>query len=294
MEQIASLQILLSALVLSSVYVLVALGLNLVYGTMRLLNVAHGDLMMLGGYVAYWSFILLGIGTLGSMFGAAALCALLGFILYQLLLRRFLSNSKFAARLESNSMIIFFGLSIIVQNLMSLAFSADPRSYSYMNSIVELGPVRVEASRLVVLGVGVAAATACVLFFRYSRLGLAARALIQQKDAAALVGIDANRINLIVFCLGFGLAGLAGALVSMTEAITPFGGFQYTIAAFVIIILGGLGNIWGGIVGGVLLAFIEIYGSALTSTAYRSIIVYGVFVAVLCLRPQGILGKRIA
>lgn len=294
MEQIASLQILLSALVLSSVYVLVALGLNLVYGTMRLLNVAHGDLMMLGGYVAYWSLVLLGIGTLGSMFGAAALGALLGFILYQFLLRRFLSNSRFAQRLESNSMIIFFGLSIIVQNLMSLAFTADPRSYNYMNGIVDLGHVRVEASRLVVLVVGVAAATSLVLFFRYSRLGLAARALIQQKDAAALVGIDANRINLIVFCLGFGLAGLAGALVSMTEAITPFGGFQYTIAAFVIIILGGLGNLWGGIVGGVLLAFIEIYGSALTSTAYRSIIVYGVFVAVLCLRPQGLLGKRIA
>ena len=125
-------------------------------------------------------------------------------------------------------------------------------------------------------------------------LGLAARALIQNRDAACLIGINPDRINLMVFCLGFGLAGLAGSLISMTEAITPFGGFSYTIAAFIVIILGGLGNLAGGVLGGVLLAFIEIYGSALTSSAYRSILIYGVFIAILTLRPQGLLGRKTA
>ncbi|WP_118133007.1 branched-chain amino acid ABC transporter permease [Oceanicella sp. SM1341] len=294
MDQIFSMQLLIAALVLSSIYVLVALGLNLVYGTMRLLNVAHGELMMIGGYVAYWAFALTGTGALVSMFAAVALTAGLGGAFYLAVFRPLSRRAALAARLEQNSMIIFFGVSIVIQNLMSLAFAADPRSYDYLDTLIDLGGGRVELNRLVILGVGTAVTLACVGFFRFHRLGLAARALIQNRDAAALIGIDADRINLMVFCLGFGLAGLAGALVSMTEEITPFGGFPYTIAAFIVIILGGLGNLAGGILGGILLAFIEIYGAALTSSAYRSILIYGVFIAILSLRPQGLMGRRLA
>jgi branched-chain amino acid transport system permease protein len=123
---------------------------------------------------------------------------------------------------------------------------------------------------------------------------LAIRALIQQRDAASLIGIDAEKINLLVFSLGFAIAGLAGSLVGMTTAISPFGGFSYTISAFIIIILGGLGNLAGGLLGAVLLSFVEIYGVAATSSAYRSILVYGVFIAILLVRPQGLLGRKSA
>ena len=294
MDELLSPQLLIAALVLAAIYALIALGLNLIYGTMRLLNVAHGEIMMLGGYVSYEAFELAGIGPLWSMFAAMALGAVLGALCYLTVFRLVLRDRALAARLESNSLLIFFGFSIIVQNLLSLAFSADPRSYPFLDNILTIGTAHIEANRLFVLGVGAVATGACTLFFRYNRLGLATRALIQQRDAAALVGIDADRINLLIFCIGFAMAGLAGSLLSATSTINPFGGFSYTISAFIVIILGGLGDLLGGLIGAVLLAFIEIYGVALTSSAYRSTLIYGVFILILLIRPQGLLGRRTA
>jgi branched-chain amino acid transport system permease protein len=292
MQDLLSTQLFLSALVLASVYALVSIGLNLIYGTMRLINVAHGDLMMVGGYFSFWAFHLAGIGTVWSMFGAIATTAFLGALCYLTIFRYLMSRRGLAARVEANSLLIFFGLSIIIQNLLSLMFTADARSYNYLTAIIPLGDARVELNRLAVLAIGAACTLACVLFFRFSRMGLATRALIQQRDAASLVGINADRVQLLVFCVGFGMAGLAGSLVSMTETVSPFGGFSYTIAAFIVIILGGLGNLTGGILGSIVLAIIEIYGVALTSPSFRSILIYGVFIAILFLRPQGLLGRK--
>jgi len=294
MDILFSTQLLVAALVLAAIYALIALGLNLIYGTMRLLNVAHGEIMMLGGYVSYWAFVEWGIDPLLSMFAAILLSGLLGALCYLTIFKALVRNRELAARLESNSLLIFFGFSIIIQNLLSMVFSADPRSYAYLDTIVSVGGARVELNRLVVLGIGAGATAACVLFFRYSRLGLAIRALIQQRDAASLIGIDAEKINLLVFSLGFAVAGLAGSLIGMTSAISPFSGFPYTISAFIVIILGGLGNLGGGLLGAVILSFVEIYGVAMTSSAYRSILVYGVFIAILLVRPQGLLGRKAA
>jgi branched-chain amino acid transport system permease protein len=144
--------------------------------------------------------------------------------------------------------------------------------------------------RLVVLGVSLVACVATVLYLRLSMTGLAIRALIQQRDAAELVGVDVTHTHLLSFCLGFAMAALAGSLISMIEPISPFMGFPFTIAAFVVIILGGLGNLTGTLIGGFLLGAIETYGVAMTSASYRSILIYGVFIAVLVWRPQGLFG----
>ncbi len=292
MDTLFSAQLFIAALVLAAIYALISLGLNLIYGTMRLLNVAHGEVMMLGGYVSYWAFVGLGVDPLVSMVGAMILTAALGALCYLTIFKAVVRNRALAARLESNSLLIFFGFSIVIQNLLSMAFTADQRSYQYLDAIIPIGDARIELNRLVVLGVGAVATAACVGFFRYSRLGLAIRALIQQRDAASLIGIDAEKINLLVFSLGFAIAGLAGSLVGMTSAISPFNGFPYTISAFIVIILGGLGNLAGGLLGAALLAFVEIYGVATTSSAYRSILIYGVFIAILLVRPQGLLGRK--
>ncbi len=296
MEIILSGQLVLATLVLGSVYALVAMGLNLIYGTMRLLNVAHGEILMIGAYVAYWAFTLLQIGPLISLFGAMALTGGLGWAVYRFLVRGLLAGSgEIVQRIEANSLLIFFGLSIILQNLISLAFTANERAYPYLDQVIRFGGISIGADRLVILGISLTVSLIAILFFRYSMTGLAMRALIEQREAAALVGIERDRVSLLVFILGFALAGLAGALISMTEQISPFSGFPFTIAAFVVIILGGLGNLYGGLLGAFLLAGIEVYGVALTSSAYRSILVYGVFIAVLLWRPQGLLGgKRIS
>ena len=290
---IFSAQLLASVLVLASLYALVAIGLNLVYGTMRLLNVAHGELVMLGGYVAYWAFAQWAISPLLAALVAMVIAAAVGALLYIAIIRRLFRSPSLLARIESNSLLVFFGISIIIQNVTSLAFTADSRGYSYLDDVIEIGGARIAANRLATLAVAGLASLACALFFRYARSGMAMRAIIQQRDAAALVGIDVDRINVQVFALGFALAALAGALISMSQQISPFMGFPFTVSGFVIIILGGLGNLTGSIFGSLILAAVEVYGVTLISPSFRSILVYGVFIAALLLRPQGLLGRSI-
>ncbi len=290
MADIFSGQLLIAVLVLAAIYALVALGLNLIYGTMRLLNVAHGEILMLGGYFAYWSFTLTGIGPIYSMVAGLILAGAFGALVYHTLCRRVLASSRLVEQIEANSLLVLFGVSIILQNVVALSFTATARAYSYLDQIVRIGSFQVTADRLAVLGIGLAACFACVAFFRMSTTGLAIRALIQQPDAAMLVGINVERVRLISFSLGFGIAGLAGCLISMMEQVSPFMGFPFTIAAFVVIILGGLGNLMGGLAGAALLAVIEIYGVALTSASMRSILIYGVFIGILIWRPQGLFG----
>jgi branched-chain amino acid transport system permease protein len=288
-------QLLAAALISGSLYALIALGLNLVYGTMRLLNIAHGDLVMIGAYVAFWCFALIGIGPLISGVAAVVLTAALGALIYHGLFRRVLRSSHLLERLEANSLLLFFGVSVIIQNVAALAFTASPRAYRYLDGIVHIGDASVTESRLAMFAVATVVCAGFVLFLRWSVFGLAMRALIQSRDASAIVGINLDRVQLVTFCVGFGVAGLAGALLSMTEQISPFMGFPYTIAAFVVIILGGLGNLAGGIIAGLILGFLDTYGVALTSPNYRSVVIYGVFVLILVMRPQGLLGKpRIA
>ena len=292
MGDILSGQLLISALVLGGVYGLIALGLNLIYGTMRLLNVAHGEVLMLGGYLAFWVFTLTGIGPVYSMFIAFVAAGILGAALYQFICNRVLRSSKLVEQIEANSLLVLFGVSIILQNIAAMAFTPTARGYSYLDNILQFGTFQVTTSRLVVLAIGLTVCIACIIFFRYSITGLAIRALIQQPAAATLVGINVEKTRLISFSLGFGIAGIAGCLISMLEQVSPFMGFPFTIAAFVVIIIGGLGNLVGGLAGAFLLAVIEIYGVALTSTSMRSILIYGVFISVLVWRPKGLFGSK--
>jgi branched-chain amino acid transport system permease protein len=295
MQAIFSWQLLFAALVTGSIYVLVALGLNLVYGTMRLLNVAHGDMVMIGAYVSYWLFTLIGMSPLISMFVAAAVTAALGAIAYVGLFRRLLANRQLVQRLEGNSLLLFFGISIVIQNIGSLAFDSTPRAYQYLDRVVTIGNLGITENRLAALIVTAILSIAIVLFLRLHIYGLAIKALMQHREAATVVGIDVERVQILSFSIGFGIAGVAGALLSMMEQITPFMGFPFTIAAFVVVILGGLGNLLGGMAAGLLLGVLETYGVALTSPSLRSVLIYGVFILVLLVRPQGLLGgKRIA
>lgn len=291
LDTILSGQLLFAALVTGGLYALVAIGLNLVYGTMRLLNVAHGDLVMVGAYIAFWAFAVGGIPPPVAGLISAIACAAFGYALYRGLLQSLLSGPA-VARLEANSLLIFFGLSVVLQNLTALAFTGTPRGYTYLSDVVRLGNVAMTENRLLTLAVAVAVSVGVVAFLRYSVFGLAIKAVIENRRAAAVVGVDINRLQVLALVVGFAAAGAAGALVSMMEQISPFMGFPFTIAAFVVIILGGLGNITGGIAAALILGALETYGVALTSASWRSILIYGTFVAVLLVRPQGLLGGR--
>ena len=285
-----SFQLLLAALIAGSIYALVALGLNLVYGTMRLLNVAHGEFVMIGAYVAYWGMSLWSVSPLLAAPVAVIFAAVLAALIYYGIFRRAMRSRAFVERIEANSLLIFFGVSVILQNVASLSFTANLRGYRYQEQLVSFWGATLPVNKIMVLVIAGLVCIASVIFFSRSNLGLAIKALIQQREAAALVGIPVERINLVSFCIGFGVAALAGVLVSMTEQISPFMGFPFTVTAFVVIILGGLGNVLGSLLGGLLLGVLETFGVAFTGPSYRSIMIYSVFIGVLLLRPQGLFG----
>ena len=284
-------QLLVAAILTGTTYAVVGLGLNLVYGTMRLLNVAHGDVAMLGAYMTYLGFAVLGITPLVGCLLAGLASAALGAGLYFGLLQRFVSSRRAQKRMEANSLLIFVGVAVILENIITLIFSGTPLGYQYLGTVYHFGGAAVTANRLVAFLIAAAICLAIVFFLRFSVMGLAIKALIQRKEAAIIVGVNVKRVELFAVCLGFGTIGVVGGLVSMTEQISPFMGFPYTIAAFVVIILGGLGNLAGGMLAGMLFGVLQTYGVALTSSAWASILLYGFFVAVLVLRPQGILAR---
>lgn len=285
-------QLLFAALVTGSLYALVALGLNLVYGTMRMLNVAHGDLVMLGAYAAFWGFSLAGVSPLFAAPLVAVVGAGLGWGLYRVLFRRLLGGfGSSAVRMEGNSLLLFFGLSIIVQNVAAAAFTPNNRGYTYLENVIRFGDVAMTVNRLAALVVAGVTCIGVALFLGRSVLGLAMRAVIERRDAARVVGVDVDRVQGLSFALGFATAALAGVLVSMLEQFSPFSGFQFTIAGFIVIILGGLGNLMAGLLAALLLGVVETYGVALTSANLRSVLLYGLFVATLLLFPNGLLAR---
>ena len=281
----------MSVLFLGTVYALTAIGLNLVYGTLRLLNIAHGDLIMLGAYVGFWGFSLFAISPFLSMFVAALLGAGLALVIYALLLRPMIQHVP-ANQLEANSLLIFFGVSVVLQNLTSMAFSADSRAYRYFDETLDLGLFTISEARLAIMVIGLVLCGSIIAALRMTSFGLALSALIQNRVAASIVGVNVQKVQIASLAVGFALAMFAGSLMSMTLQVQPFIGFTYTIAAFLVIILGGLGNIRGGIFAGFVLAALEIYGSAVISQNARSILLYGLFVLILVLRPEGLAGRR--
>ena len=292
MELLLSGELFFAAMLVGSIYVLVAIGLNLIYGTMRLLNVAHGDLVMIGAYVSYWLFVLTGMSPLISMIFSAAITSVIGVAIYLSLFRRFLDSPNIAKRIEANSLLIFFGISTIFQNVAVLMFDATPRGYRYRDDIIQLGNFGIAENRLIVLAFTAALCAIIIAFLRSNIYGLAIKALIQHRDAAAVVGIDIERVQILSFAAGFGIAGLAGSLLSMTEQISPFMGFPFTIGSFVVVILGGLGNLGGGMAAGMFLGIVETYVVAMTSPSLRSVLVNAVFIIALFFRPEGLLSGR--
>ncbi len=285
------LQLLITGLIIGSIYSLIAVGLNLIYGAMRLLNIAHGEIIMVGAYTTFWLFTLAGISPIFSLIFSGFFTALLGTLISYLIFLPAIRKTKSIVTLESNSLLIFFALSIIIQNIASLLWSADIRGYSYLTKVIKILGVPIMLNRFAAFIIALIISLVCYLLLQKTMLGKAIRALIQDREISQLVGINTRRIYLFIFMISFALAGLAGCLISMFYEINPFMGLPYTITAFIVIVLGGLGNIIGSLLGGFLLGLIETIGVSVTSPGFRSIISYGLFITIILIRPKGIFGK---
>jgi branched-chain amino acid transport system permease protein len=280
-----------SGLITGGIYAVVAIGLNLQYGLMRIMNISHGEFLMLGAYFTWLAHSVLKINPLVFLPVVALLLFLIGLAVYRLCFRRIARAAPSVEILEARSLLVSFGLMFLVQNAAYLAWGADLRGYSFLDEPVEIAGARFTANRLVVFGFAVGASVALLAVLRFTLLGKAVRAMMQSPIGAQLVGIDTAVLHPTVFGVGLALAGVAGALLSMVYEISPAMGEPYTVTALIVITLGGLGSTLGALLGGFLLGVVEAFGMHFTSPSLKMLLSYGVFILVLLARPKGLFAR---
>jgi branched-chain amino acid transport system permease protein len=279
-------QVVISGLLAGGLYAMVALGLALIFGVMRVINVAHGTILMLGAYTTFWWFHFLGINPYLSLLASMPLMFLLGMLLQRTLVRRVVDAP------ELSSLLLTFGVSIALVNLTQLTFTSDLRSVEFLTGAFRVGPLALSKSRLVSFAFAVGITVFAFWFLQKTKLGKAIRATSQSREVAMVCGINVPRIHLYAFGIASALAAAGGSLVAVMVAIQPEMGQVYTFKSFLVIVLGGAGNYPGALLGGMLLGLVEQLSSLFLTTQLSEAIAYALLVLVLLLRPTGLLGGR--
>ena len=279
-------QVIISGLLAGALYSMVALGLALIYGVMRVINIAHGTLLMLGAYTTFWWFRLLGINPYLSLLVALPLMFLLGMLIQRTLVTRVVDAP------ELSSLLLTFGISIALVNVAQLAFTSDVRSVEFLTGAFLVGPFALSKSRLVSFAFALVITLFAFWFLQKTKLGKAIRATSQSSEVAMVCGINVQRIHLYSFGIASALAAAGGSLVAVIVAIQPEMGTVYTFKSFLVIVLGGAGNYPGALLGGMLLGLVEQLSSLFLTTQVSEAVAYVLLVLVLLLRPTGLLGGR--
>jgi branched-chain amino acid transport system permease protein len=278
----------LNALILGGTYALLGIGLTLIFGIMRVVNFAHGELYAFGAYMMYWIVMLLG----ANFYLALPLAVLLGIglgALMELVLLRKLRGADI-----DTTMLVMIGAWIALQNMEQLTWSGVAKSIDmpFPSTPLVLGPVSVSWGRLFVFVVALALIGITYAIINRTKLGKAMRATFQDRDTAALMGVDINRIYTATFALGSGLAAAAGALLGPVFVVYPSMGDLASLKAFAIVILGGLGSIPGATIGGFILAFVEELGAGYISSGYRDAMGFLLIIIILLLKPTGLFAQK--
>lgn len=282
----------LNGISLGSVYAIIALGYTMVYGIAKMLNFAHGDIIMVGSYVAFIAINSMGLPVPVSILLSVVVCTVLGMVIERVAYKPLRHASKLAV------LITAIGASYFLQNVALLIFGANTKSFT---SIVGNGSVQLADGTLSVTMVTIVTVIACVVimiglmaFMKYSKAGHAMLAVSEDDGAAQLMGINVNATIALTFAIGSGLAAIAGVLLcSAYPSLTPYTGSMPGIKAFVAAVFGGIGSIPGAFIGGILLGVIEILGKAYISSQLADAIVFAVLIVVLVVKPTGLLGKQI-
>jgi len=284
------LDITIGGLLTGGIYALTAVGLNLQYGVARVLNIAHGEFIMLGAFATYLLYTLFGINPLVSLTIVGPIVFIIGFLIHNTLFQYLRSSSESIGAFEGRSLLASFGLLFIIQNIALLSWGPEIKGYIYLAEPVNIFGTIFEANRLVALFFAVAIGSAFYLFLVRTRIGKAIRAAAQDPETAQLMGVNIHRMLGLCFGLGALMAGLAGSLISMMFEITPHMGLPYTVIALIVVVLGGLGSIPGSFIGGLILGLI---GSIVTyiDPGLSLVAYYMIFILLLLVKPTGILGK---
>lgn len=285
------LQSAVSGLLIGGMYGLAALGLALAFGVLKVLNVAHGELVMLGGYATFFAVTELGIDPFVAMPVVFVVLLALGLVLHWVVFRHVVSF-EIEHRIK-NSLLIAFGLVLVLQSMAIRLFTADERAIvtDYSSMAWEIGSIRLPVVRLAGLVVAVLAVVVLERVLTRTSFGRAIRATSEDWSLALLTGIDVRRVYLISFGIAAGLAGITGTLVSLGFSVSPSIGLAWTLKALIVVVLAGLGSMRGTVLAGMLLGLTEGLSSVWLGGAYREVVALVVFLVVLTVRPQGLFGR---
>ncbi len=280
-------QALISGILIGGAYALIGIGMTIIFGVMRIINFAHGDLLMLGMYATYFLFALFHIDPFISIIITFPLMFLYGGLIQKIFINRVLGT------LPQNQILLTIGLGLIMSNTTMLAFTSDYRilSTSYSSASVTIAGISISVPLAMSFIVTTLITAALYWFLMKTDTGQAVRATAQDCEAARLMGINVRRMSMIAFGLGTALAGTAGALFAPIYYIFPQVGGTFTLKAFVITVLGGMGSIVGATLGGVLIGVAESVGGVYFGSGWKEVVVYSLFLLVLLFRPSGLLGK---
>ena len=283
---------LINGISLGSVYAIIALGYTMVYGIAKMLNFAHGDVIMVGAYISYCASSYLGFPPVLSVLLAMVVCTVLGVAIEAFAYRPLRRSGSLAV------LITAIGVSYLLQNVALLIWGSNPKAFK---SLVTFGSISLFDGKLIITAESIVTVIACIiimiglsLFTKKSKMGKAMRAVSEDKDAAELMGINVNVTISLTFAIGSALAAIAGVLLcSAYPTLQPTTGSMPGIKAFTAAVFGGIGSIPGAMIGGILLGIIEIFSKSYISTALSDAIVFAVLIIVLLVKPTGLLGKKI-
>ncbi|MCC7283720.1 MAG: branched-chain amino acid ABC transporter permease [Acetobacteraceae bacterium] len=270
------------------VYALVALGLTLIYGVLHIINFAHGSLLMLAMYGAYFAFTWLGIDPYLALPGLAALMGAVGYLMHRLVVGPFSHGD------DRNVLLVTLGCSVVLDNLALALFTGDSRTIEtpYGFAVLEVGPMFLSLPRLVSFAVAIVLCTALAVLIRHTDLGRAIRAVARERTGARLVGIDVEKVFAASFAIGIATLGAAACLLLPSFYVSPVVGNAFVLVAFTIVVLGGMGSFAGAMLGGVIVGVTESLGGLFLGEALGQIGISLIFIAILLLRPTGLFGQK--
>ena len=281
---------LINGISLGSVYAIIALGYTMVYGIAKMLNFAHGDVIMVGGYVAFCTTSYLGWPVIPAVLLSIFVCMVLGIVIERLAYKPLRTATSLAV------LITAIGVSYFLQNVALLIWTSNPKVFPNMVTLPSLviGDLQISSVALVTIIACIIIMIVLTLFTNKTKMGKAMRAVSEDKDAAQLMGINVNATISLTFAIGSGLAAIAGVLLcSAYPTLMPTTGSMPGIKAFTAAVFGGIGSIPGAMLGGILLGIIEIFGKAYISTQLSDAIVFSVLIIILLVKPTGLLGKKV-
>ena len=278
---------LVNGILLGGLYCLLGIGMTLIFGVMRIINACHGDLLMIAMYLAFFLFTATRLDPFVSILVATPALFAIGCGIYGGLIRRM------RREFEESSLILTWGIALVLENLFTLAFSADYRSIvtRYSTNTVTLAGISLSVPMAMSFAVAILLTTTLYWFLLHSNLGRAIRAIAENRPAAQLMGINIERVQMISYGIGAALAGAAGAAFSSVFYMFPAIGGLFTVKAFEVIVLGGLGNVVGAFFAGILLAVAESLGAIFISSGLKDAVGFLIFVLVLIFRPAGLFGR---